>query len=527
MKHCFSNISRIAAVVTFVLISWVAQASAPIGKVVEIQGKVVATGTDGQARVLELKSDVFLNDKIASEKQSRIQIVFDDDSMISQGETSEMIIDQYVYTPKKKDDANCSIKMTKGFFRVVTGKITTLNPDRLKVQTRMATIGVRGCEVGFAVDEEREDIYILWLPYGKSILVSKNEEPGSLPSGVESYRRVMNILDEGVAVSIRAGSGLEERPIGAQEARDFYSQFAGAMSDGTGGDGTEDVTPPDSGANDRDLARQKITDNIQNSVDTLQQEIEDASNDSSQETTGDQIREPPSRPASRPAASEKPPADQVIPDPPPTDGGPSTEPPSTQPPGELPPLPPAISASGSGSDWLWGIYDDGSLPDHYGLSISDANYQQIVTGATYYDLSGSGAAGANISYSPDGRTIVNRVVDGPCQMTVRVGNSVSPSWSGSFNLSRDGNSLVFNASGQIVSGGQLQGTWSGYSLLVDDRSLTASSLNTGASSINGQIVGPGTGATPITGIEGTGKFIHSDPMATRADVVFGADVSAN
>lgn len=527
-----------------------AWAADPIGQVVELHGSASAVGSDGQSRNLELKSGIFLNDKIATAKDSSLQVVFNDDSIISQGENSELTVDQYVYTPGKKDDVNCAMKMTKGFFRVVTGKITTLNPDRLKVQTRMATIGVRGCEVGFALDEDREDIYIMWLPYGKSILVSKNEAEGHDASGLRSYRRIMNIFDEGTAVTILPDGGLEERQFGPQEARQFHGQFGGGMTgEGSRGDSRRGAAPAPApapaGTGDNKVSQLEITDNITDGLAYTPPEPEPEEPQEEPPPEEPPPEEPRRRtpapaptPVYRPPASEAPPVEQTVPSSPPQTSGPTEAPPtsptsptsptdptspSSPTPPPLPPLPSAIVTQGNGSDWVWGIYDDGSV-DHGGTSISDLNFQQLVVGATLYDLSGVGKSGAYITHASG-----NQVVMGPCSISLQVGQEVSPTWNGSFNMTTapDGNpsehSMAFNASGQILAGGQLEGSWSGYTLTVNGSMLDGSTVDP-SSTVGGKLVGPGTGTTPITGVEGACIFVHND--GTRADVVYGANVSA-
>ncbi|GAF94488.1 unnamed protein product, partial [marine sediment metagenome] len=58
----------------------------PIGQILSIQGKAVAIGSDKKVRSLKLKSPVFLNDKISTRDGSKLQIIFDDNSVVAQGE---------------------------------------------------------------------------------------------------------------------------------------------------------------------------------------------------------------------------------------------------------------------------------------------------------------------------------------------------------------------------------------------------------------------------------------------------------
>ena len=142
-----------------------------IGLIVAVQGSATATGASGAVRKLALQSDVFLNDIIKTAPASRLQIMLNDDSLVAQGESSEMTIDEYVYNPGKASDNVFGARLGKGLFRTVTGKITDLNPDRFAVKTARATIGIRGCDLGYNITPSEDNISIITIPDGKKIFI--------------------------------------------------------------------------------------------------------------------------------------------------------------------------------------------------------------------------------------------------------------------------------------------------------------------------------------------------------------------
>lgn len=141
-----------------------------IGMVVALQGGATASGAGG-TRELAIQSDIMLNDTIQTGPQSRLQIMLNDDSLLAQGENSEMTIDEYVYNPAQASDNAFGAKLGKGLFRTVTGKITDLNPDRFKVKTARATIGIRGCDLGFDIGPSQDNISVITIPPGKKIFI--------------------------------------------------------------------------------------------------------------------------------------------------------------------------------------------------------------------------------------------------------------------------------------------------------------------------------------------------------------------
>jgi hypothetical protein len=162
-------------VLGFILLSGWAKAES-IGLVVATQGTATAVNTAKVARELALKSEIMLNDTVKTDAKARLQIMLNDDTLLAVGESSELIIDKYVYNPANAADNAFGVKMGKGIFRTVTGKITDLNPDRFKVQTRLATIGIRGCDLGFdTTGEDENTVAILAIPKGKQVIITAIE----------------------------------------------------------------------------------------------------------------------------------------------------------------------------------------------------------------------------------------------------------------------------------------------------------------------------------------------------------------
>jgi len=146
-------------------------AAESIGLVVGLQGNAHAMAPGGAERALALKSPIYMKDTITTEPGAKLQVMFNDDSLYSQGEKSAVVIDEYVYNPAKKEDNSFLMRIIRGVSRIVTGGIADLNPDRFTVKTSRATIGIRGCELGFEVYDDFEKILIIRVPIGRLIEV--------------------------------------------------------------------------------------------------------------------------------------------------------------------------------------------------------------------------------------------------------------------------------------------------------------------------------------------------------------------
>ena len=85
------------------------------------------------------------NDRVSVQMGSSVGISLSDETLLSLGPNSTMVIDRYSFNPvTRKGQVETSI--LKGTCRFVTGLIGWLNPGAIKVTTPTAVIGVRGTD---------------------------------------------------------------------------------------------------------------------------------------------------------------------------------------------------------------------------------------------------------------------------------------------------------------------------------------------------------------------------------------------
>ncbi|WP_419784531.1 FecR family protein [Maridesulfovibrio sp.] len=113
-----------------------------IGIVTGISGDAYAESAAGM-RPLEPGSPIYQGEELITGDGGNIEVRFVDDTLISQGANSRIALDEYVYDP---DGGASSFlgDIAQGTFRTVTGKIAEENPDRFKLGSPLATIGIRG-----------------------------------------------------------------------------------------------------------------------------------------------------------------------------------------------------------------------------------------------------------------------------------------------------------------------------------------------------------------------------------------------
>ena len=103
---------------------------------------------EGDLRVLELEDDVYHNELIETEEESATKLVFLDETSLTLGPDSTVVLDSFIYDP---DPSQASFVMTatKGIFRFASGK---LPKNAYRLHTPAATIGIRGTVLAFSID---------------------------------------------------------------------------------------------------------------------------------------------------------------------------------------------------------------------------------------------------------------------------------------------------------------------------------------------------------------------------------------
>jgi len=84
-------------------------------------------------------------DRVVVQAGSSIGISMNDETLLSLGPNSAMVIDRYTYNPVTRE-GQVETSILKGTLRFVTGLIGRLHPSAIKVQTPTATMGIRGTE---------------------------------------------------------------------------------------------------------------------------------------------------------------------------------------------------------------------------------------------------------------------------------------------------------------------------------------------------------------------------------------------
>lgn len=117
-----------------------------VGNVDKVQAQVDATQA-GQKRAMAIGSDVYFKDICHSGQAARLQATLKDGTQLTLGANATMVVDEFVYNPLPFTTGALSVRIAKGAFLFVGGKVEDKTGARVQIQTPVGTLGVRGTTV--------------------------------------------------------------------------------------------------------------------------------------------------------------------------------------------------------------------------------------------------------------------------------------------------------------------------------------------------------------------------------------------
>jgi hypothetical protein len=125
-----------------IAISPEAKAATAIGTVTRIEGPCEGV-VEGGHRELATGFPVHLDEMISTGAGARLELTFDDGTMLTVGERARLMLDEFVYRPGGESRFRTTVT---GAFRYVSGKFASGAVRDAAVTTPFATIGVRGTD---------------------------------------------------------------------------------------------------------------------------------------------------------------------------------------------------------------------------------------------------------------------------------------------------------------------------------------------------------------------------------------------
>jgi len=130
----------------------VANASTSVAIVKNVSGSATVA-RQGQTITATNGMEIWENDTLRTGRNGSIGIVFTDDTFLSLGPGSILIIDEFVFAPKQ-GKFSIVVRMLRGTAAYLSGLISKLSPDSAHFKTPNASIGIRGTKFLARVEGE-------------------------------------------------------------------------------------------------------------------------------------------------------------------------------------------------------------------------------------------------------------------------------------------------------------------------------------------------------------------------------------
>ena len=153
----------------------------------DVTGKI-----EGAERKLALKDEVHGNELISTAEKSAAELRFLDDTKVTLGPNTKLVLDRYVFDPEK---STSSVKMTvaEGVFRVVTGKSKF---GSFSIKTPTATIGIRGTVIDIVVAKDGTTVVLMHSDSFATVKGFGTVRGGATAGRIGGGTGICSVLDE-------------------------------------------------------------------------------------------------------------------------------------------------------------------------------------------------------------------------------------------------------------------------------------------------------------------------------------------
>jgi len=122
------------------------------GSIKNVKG-TAAIVRDSKPIAVTLGTRVYRNDTLKTGADGSLAMVFRDDTLLSIGPDSELVVNEFLYSPAE-GKLSLVARMLKGTAAFVSGIIGKLAPESVRFETPVATIGLRGTRFAVRIEEQ-------------------------------------------------------------------------------------------------------------------------------------------------------------------------------------------------------------------------------------------------------------------------------------------------------------------------------------------------------------------------------------
>jgi hypothetical protein len=144
--------------------------AAPVARVAVAVGETLRVGPGGQTQALQVGSSLTPGDRVRTGPDAVAILVFADEGRISLRADSELLIRHYEVDPAGVK-TRIELELIKGTVRQISGNASRAQPDRYRLNTPIAVIGVRGTDF---IAKTAGDAVEAFVHEGRIVLLPRN-----------------------------------------------------------------------------------------------------------------------------------------------------------------------------------------------------------------------------------------------------------------------------------------------------------------------------------------------------------------
>ena len=119
----------------------------PAGQVETLKGSVTAVRADGSQVRLAVGDPVYQGDVLQTGPGGAVGVLLLDETTFSMSENGRIVLDEMIYDPGASK-GSLVLSLVQGVFTFVSGQVAKTDPDAMMLSTPIATIGIRGNQIG-------------------------------------------------------------------------------------------------------------------------------------------------------------------------------------------------------------------------------------------------------------------------------------------------------------------------------------------------------------------------------------------
>lgn len=120
--------------------------ASPVGVVKEVSGDATITHPNGVIVKAAIGTPIYEGDIVETKGDGAVNITFVDDTTFAVSQNARLAIDEYVFDPATQSGEN-NFSVLRGVFVFTSGLIGREDPDDVKIETPVGSIGIRGTTI--------------------------------------------------------------------------------------------------------------------------------------------------------------------------------------------------------------------------------------------------------------------------------------------------------------------------------------------------------------------------------------------